>query len=280
MNIKQLRDELSAPGRGHITLQVPPLPAADLAGPESCSRAADAVPCFAEVHRSTGRSIAALYREILEQAVLYDSQEEPPSVAAARRLLYADPGTERPTQLFKNYLHHKNLLDAERAAGRTGEAEWGALQSAQPGRIEAALATLSQHRASDLRQTFRAARTAFAAGQREGAAGPYHLCNAAPSDFWLLTPGVGANPGWPGRSSVRVTLDRPWLQIGLLSRAGWSVPGRQAGYYSTGKADDSNTGLMALIPVALFIGWEESEMPVVIAWESLVVPRCPSTGSP
>jgi hypothetical protein len=270
-----LREQLSAIGQGYVTVEVPPRPAADLSTPEALARAADEVPYLEPQRRSTGRSVAELYAEILGAAVVDPAREEPKDVADARRLLYADEGGQVPTPGYRTYLHYKQLFDAARAAGQAGDAEWRALQTAQPGRIEAALATLAQHRQRDLGNAFAAAQTAFAAGQREGASGQYPICNATPARFWELEAWQYDTDHAEDRLPVRVMLDRPWLRLALLGRDGWWVPGRTAAAYSNGRADESNRGLWAIVPTALFVGWDEDETPVIVAWDNLAVPRCP-----
>lgn len=280
MALETIREQLSATGRGYVTLEVPPRPAADLAAPEALARAADEVPAIEPTRRPTGRGVAAMYAEILEARVVEPGPEEPAAVATARRLLYTDAGESVPTRAHKAYLDLKHAFDAERAAGRTGDTEWRALQSAQPGRIEAAMATLSQHPQSALRAAFSAARAAFDAGRREGTVGRYHVCNATPSAFWAAKPGPhDTSIAQVGRPLMRVLLERPWLRLALLGRDGWSVPGREAGAYSNGRADKSNVGLLALVPITLFIGWDEHETPLIVAWDNLVVPRCPQRSS-
>jgi len=274
-----LREQLSAIGQGYITLEVPPRPAADLSTPEALARAADEVPYLEPVRRATGRSVANLYGEILGAAIV-DPVPEPKNVTDARRLLYADAGDQVPTPLYKTYLHYKQLYDAARAAGQSGDAEWRALQTAQPGRIEAALATISQYRQRDLGTAFAGAREAFAAGQREDVLGRYLICNATPARFWELEAWQFDTDDGDDCLPVRVLLERPWLRFALLRRDGWWVPGREAAAYSNGRADETNHGLLAVVPGALFIEWDDNETPMIVGWDNLAVPRCPPRNAP
>jgi hypothetical protein len=269
-----VREQLSTLAQGYVTIEVPPRPAADLSTPEALARAADEVPYIEPERRSTGRSVASLYSEVLGATIVASASEAPPEVAAAQRLLFADESGRVPTRLYNMYINYKTALDAARASGRTGEIEWRKLQTAQPGRVEEALAILAQHRERGLDAAFATAREAFAAGQRDGLYGRYHACNATPRNFWATQGAQDMGSAEP-RSPVRVMLERPWLRFALLSREGWRVPGREAGAYSNGRADASNTGLLALVPVALFIGWEQDGTPVIVAWDNLVVPPCP-----
>jgi hypothetical protein len=223
--------------------------------------------------------VAALYGEILGAAIV-DPAPEPSNVTDARRLLYADDRDQVPTPLYKTYLYYKQLYDAARAAGQSGEAEWRALQTAQPGRVEAALATISQYRQRDLGTAFAAAREAFIAGQREDSFGQYHICNATPARFWELEGSPYDTENGEDREPVRVLLERPWLRLALLRRDGWWVPGRAVAAYSNGHADESNHGLLAVVPGALFIGWDDNDTPVIVGWDNLAVPRCPPHGPP
>lgn len=273
-NIGIAHEQLSALAQGYLTIEVPPRPATDLSSPEALARAADEVPYIEPERRSTGRSVAALYSEILGATIVESATEKPPEVVAARRLLFADESRQVPTRLYNMYINYKTALDAARASGRTGEIEWRRFQTAQPGRVEDALAILAQHHERGLDAAFAAAREAFAAGQRDGLYGRYHTCNATPPNFWAPH-GAQDMGNAESRSPVRVMLERPWLRFALLSREGWRVPGREAGAYSNGRTDASNTGLLALIPVALFIGWEQDETPTIVAWDNLVVPPCP-----
>lgn len=281
MQADMLREQLSATVQGYVTLEVPPRPAADLRTPEALARAADEVPHLEAVRRSTGRSLAALYAEILGAAVVAPdaAHKNAEALAAAWRLLFSDDSGRVPTRAYRNYLKYKQAFDAARAAGRDAQAEWTALQTAQPGRIEAALATLSQNSQADLGAAFVAARVSLLAGQREGADGPYHICKATPANFWEPEPQQHVTSSAQDRPLMRVMLDRPWLHLALLSRDGWAVPGQQAGAYSNGRADDSNTGLLALVPVAFFVAWTEGGAAEIVAWENLVLPPCPLRGS-
>lgn len=274
-----LREQLSAIGQGYITVEVPPRPAEDLSTPEALARAADEVPHLEPQRRATGRSVAELYAEILGAAVVAPAPE-PREVTDARRLLYADAEGQVPTPLYRAYLHYKQLYDAARAAGQSGDAEWRALQTAQPGRIEAALAVIAQYRQRDLGTGFAAAREAFVAGQREGSFGRYQICNATPARFWELEAWQYDTDNGEDRLPVRVLLERPWLRLALLRRDGWWVPGRAAAAYSNGRADESNHGLWAIVPTALFVGWDEDETPVIVGWDNLAVPRCPPRDAP
>jgi len=278
-DIDTLRDQLSTIAQGYITVEDPPRPAADLSTPEALARAADEVPYLEPLRRATGRSVAELYEEILGTAVV-GPVPEPKNVTDARHLLYSDDADQVPTPLYATYRHYKQLYDAARAAGQSGEAEWRALQTAQPGRIEAALATISQFRQRDLNTALAAAREAVIAGQREGELGRYLICNATPARFWELEASQFDTEDAEDRLPVRVILERPWLRTPLLRRDGWWVPGRAAGAYSNGRADESNHGLWAVVPSALFIGWDEDEAPVIIAWDNVAVPRCPPLSAP
>lgn len=277
-----LRQQLAVGGGGgYITLEVPPRPAAELNTPEALSRAADEVPYIEPERRSTGRRVSDLYAEILGATVVEPPREEPPAVIAARHLLYTDDTEKVPTREYKAYLDAKQAYDAARAAGKSGDAEWRKLQTTQPGRFEAALATIATFRQGGLVAAFASAQAAFAAGQRPGVDGPYVVCNPIPREFsTALPPESYDTSGEPGLAFMRVMLDRPWLRLALLTRAGWSVPGRGAGAYSNGRADASNTGLLALVPIALFIGWDEEGTPVILAWENLVLPFCPPQSVP
>lgn len=278
-DIDTLREQLSTIAQGYITVEDPPRPATDLSSPEALARAADEVPYLEPLRRATGRSVSELYGEILGAAIV-DPAPEPWNVTDARRLLYSDDADQVPTPLYATYLHYKQLYDAARAAGQSGEAEWKALQTAQPGRIEAALATISQFRQRDLNTAFAAARDAFVAGQREGELGQYLICNAIPARFWELEASQFDTDDAEDRLPVRVILERPWLRPPLLRRDGWWVPGRAAEAYSNGRADESNHGLWAVVPGALFIGWNEDEAPVIVAWDNVAVPRCPPRSAP
>jgi hypothetical protein len=270
-----LHEQLSAVGLGYVTLEVPPRPAEELRSPEALARAADEVPFIEPERRATGRHVSVLYAEILGATVVEPPREVPPSVLAARQLLYTDEQEKEPTRAYKTYLTYKQAYDAARAAGKSADAEWRKLQTAQPGRIEAALATLSSFHQGDLSVAFASAQKAFAAGRRTGDQGPYSVCNAIPPRFWeppLEDEDLGDEEERP---FTRVMLERPWLRVALLSRAGWSVPGRAAEAYSNGRGDGSNTGLLALIPIAIFIGWQEDGTPLIIGWDNLIVPPCP-----
>ncbi|MFY0576295.1 hypothetical protein ACN28S_19770 [Cystobacter fuscus] len=229
MSIDSLYEQLSETGLGYVTLEVPPRPATELQTPEALARAADEVPALDPERRSTGRLISVLYAELLGATVVEPPREVPPSVTAARQLLYTDDNESVPTRAYKTYLAYKQAYDEARAAGRTGEAEWRKLQTAQPGRIEAALATLSSFHQGDLSVAFASAQKAFAAGQREGEEGPYFVCNAIPPRFWLPPSGQEDTGGEEARPFMRVMLERPWLRMALLGRDGWSVPGREEG---------------------------------------------------
>jgi hypothetical protein len=274
-----LREQLSAIGQGYITLEVPPRPADELSSPEVLARAADEVPYLEPRRRATERSVAELYGEIVRSAVVVPTAE-PKDVTHARRLLYTDDEGQAPTPLYAAYRYYKQKYDAARAAGQSGEPEERALQMAQPGRVEAALAILAQYRQHDLGTAFAAARDALVAGQREGVLGRYPICNASPASFWTLEapPSDAGSPG--NRAPVRVMLERPWLQLALLRREGWWVPGWAADACSNGLADESNHGLWALVPTALFVGWDEDEAPVILGWDNLAVPRCPPRSAP
>lgn len=273
------REQLSTLGQGYITLEVPPRPADELSSPEALARAADEVLYLEPRRRANGRSVAELYGEILGAAIMAPAVK-PKDVTDARRLLFTDDGEQVPTSLFAAYLYYKKQYDAARTARQSGKDEWRALQTAQPGRVEAALAVLAQYRQRDLGTAFAAAREAFAAGQREGVLGRYPICNASPASFWALEapPSDAGNP--EDRVPVRVLLERPWLRLTLLRGDGWWVPGRAAGAYSNGRADQSNHGLWAIVPTALFVGWDEDEAPVILGWDNLAVPRCPPRSAP
>lgn len=274
-----LREQLSAISQGYITLEVPPRPADELSSPEALARAADEVPYLEPRRRATGRSVAALYGEILGSAIVVPVAD-PKEVTNARRLLYADDGDQAPTPLYAAYRYYKQQYDAARAAGKAGEAESRAMQSAQPGRVEAALAVIAQHHQRDLGAAFATARDAFAAGQREGVLGRYAICNASPASFWSLEAPPDAPDTARGRVPMRVMLERPWLRLALLRRDGWWVPGQAAEAYSNGRADETNQGLWALVPSALFLDWDEDEAPVIVGWDNLAVPRCPPRSPP
>ncbi|MBM7117008.1 hypothetical protein [Archangium primigenium] len=278
-SIDTLYEQLSEVGLGYVTLEVPPRPAEELQAPEALARAADEVPRFEPERRATGRTVSALYAEILGATVVEPPREVPPHVASAREFLYTDAAEHVPTRAYQTYLTYKQAYDAARAAGRSGEAEWRKLQTAQPGRIEAALATLSSFHQGDVSVAFASAQKAFAAGQRQGEAGPYLVCNALPPHFWAPRPDA-EDTGEEERPFTRVLLERPWLRMALLSRGGWSVPGRAVEAYSNGRGDDSNTGLLALIPIALFIGWQDDGTPLILGWDNLIVPPCPPRADP
>ncbi|WP_224363938.1 hypothetical protein [Hyalangium versicolor] len=274
-----LQQQLSETGLGYVTLEVPPRPAVELQSPEALARVADEVPYLEPERRSTGRSVAALYAEILGAMVVEPPREQPPAVIAARQMLYTDESESVPSRAYKTYLSYKQAYDEARAAGKTGDAEWRKLQTAQPGRIEAALATLSSFHQGDLSVAFASAKKAFAAGQRDGEGGAYFVCHATPPNFWVTSPAQEESGDAQDRTSMRVMLERPWLRVALLSRDGWSVPGREVGAYSNGRADGSNSGLLALIPIAFFIGWQVDGTPVIIGWDNLIVPPCPPRAS-
>lgn len=50
----------------------------------------------------------------------------------------------------------------------------------------------------------------------------------------------------------RVSIERPWLKLALLSAPNWWMFGTQAGTYSTGAAD-SNPGMFPLLPTSLLV---------------------------
>lgn len=273
-----LRALLSASSAGYITLEVPARPVEDLRQPEELARAADEVPRVAPVRQPTGRSVAVIYEEILGAIVPPRgvSPKRLKALAAARQLLFEDDEARTPSHVYRTYLQRKATFDAVRAAGGDTHAVWTALQTAQPGRIEAALAALAQHSQGDLTTAFAEAQAAFVAGRREGGTGiQYYVCNAMPAQFWIIPDTVHYAVGPALRSITRVMLDRPWFRVALLSRAGWSVPGRGSGVYSSGRADESNNGLLPLVPIAFFIEWEERADPRIVAWENLIVPLCP-----